>query len=49
LARGRDHDHRADASRRQRRTGEQTSFADWLSTVDPSRRMVNEFFGALLP
>ena len=26
-----------------------TQLADWLKAVDPSRRMVNEFFGALLP
>jgi hypothetical protein len=26
-----------------------TQLADWLKTVDPSRRMVNEFFGELLP
>jgi len=26
-----------------------TQLAGWLATVDPGRRMVNEFFGALLP
>ena len=26
-----------------------TQLADWLKTVDPNRRMVNEFFGELLP
>ena len=26
-----------------------TQLADWLKIVDPGRRMVNEFFGALLP
>jgi hypothetical protein len=26
-----------------------TQLADRLKTVDPGRRMVNEFFGALLP
>jgi FAD/FMN-containing dehydrogenase len=26
-----------------------TKLADWLKTIDPDRRMVNEFFAALLP
>jgi len=26
-----------------------TQLADWLKIVDPTRRMVNEFFGELLP
>jgi hypothetical protein len=26
-----------------------TQLAGWLATVDPNRRMVNEFFEALLP
>jgi hypothetical protein len=26
-----------------------TKLGDWLKTIDPDRRMVNEFFAELLP